>query len=41
MAALMKLGCLPPAADPDNPTPEERATLREKVKQYQAIFDSH
>ena len=27
MAALMKLGCLPPAADPDNPTPAERATL--------------
>jgi len=41
MAALMKLGCLPPAADPDNPTPEERAALRDKVRQYQAIFDSH
>jgi L-asparaginase len=41
MAALMKIGCLPPAVDPDNPTPEECAGVREKVRQYQTIFDSH
>jgi L-asparaginase len=41
MAALMKLGSLPPAVDPDNPTPQERAAVREKVRQYQTIFDSH
>jgi hypothetical protein len=41
MAALMKLGCLPSAVDPDNPTPDERTALREKVRQYQTIFDTH
>jgi L-asparaginase len=41
MAALMKLGSLPPAADPDHPTPQERAAVQEKVRQYQAIFDTH
>jgi L-asparaginase len=41
MAALMKLGALPPAADPDHPTPAEIAATREKVKHYQAIFDTH
>lgn len=41
MAALMKLGALPPATDPDNPTPQERAAVLDKVAQYQAIFDTH
>jgi L-asparaginase/Glu-tRNA(Gln) amidotransferase subunit D len=41
MAALMKLGALPPAADSDHPTSAEIAATREKVKQYQAIFDTH
>ena len=41
MASLMKLGNLPPAADPDNPTPAERAATRQKVAEYQAIFDTH
>ena len=41
MAALMKLGCLPPAADPNNPTPQERAAVAQKVDEYQAIFDTH
>jgi len=41
MAALMKLGSLPPAADPDNPTPAELQAIRAKVLEYQAIFDTH
>ena len=41
MAALMKLGSLPPAGDPDHPTPEESAHIRDKVAAYQAIFDTH
>jgi L-asparaginase len=41
MAALMKLGSLPPAADPDHPTPAESQAIRAKVKAYQAIFDTH
>ncbi|HET9019174.1 MAG TPA: hypothetical protein VFN46_06290 [Acetobacteraceae bacterium] len=45
IAAMMKLGSLPPAQDPDHPTPMERAALRAaalrtKVAQYQDIFDS-
>jgi L-asparaginase len=41
MACLMKFGALPPAANPDEPTPEEIAAVREKVVEYQAIFDTH
>jgi L-asparaginase len=41
MACLMKLGSLPPAADPDNPTEAEMAAIRGKVAAYQAVFDSH
>lgn len=41
MASLMKLGSLPPAADPKNPTPEETAAGKAKVAEYQAIFDTH
>ena len=41
MASLMKLGSLPPAVDPDDPTPAERAAVRDKVRHYQAIFDTH
>jgi L-asparaginase len=41
MACLMKFGSLPPAADPDHPTPTEAAATREKVALYQAIFDTH
>jgi L-asparaginase len=40
-AALMKLGPFPHAADPDHPTPEETVAIKEKIKAYQAIFDSH
>jgi hypothetical protein len=41
MACLMKLGSLPPAADPANPTEEEIAAVKGKVAEYQAIFDTH
>src|SRR6266446_9187457 len=41
MACLMKFGSLPPAANPDHPTPEEAAATRKKVAAYQAVFDTH
>ena len=41
MASLLKLGMLPPAADPDHPTPEEVAATSRAVAAYQAIFDTH
>jgi L-asparaginase len=41
MACLMKFGSLPPAADPDHPTPEEAARIRTKVAAYQTVFDTH
>jgi hypothetical protein len=41
MACLLKLGSLPPAADPVNPTAEEIAAVKGKVAEYQAIFDTH
>lgn len=40
-AALMKFGPLPPAADPENPTPGELSAIKEKLGLYQAIFDTH
>jgi len=41
MACLMKFGCLPPAVDPDYPTAAEAVALREKVRLYQRVFDTH
>jgi L-asparaginase len=41
MASLMRFGSLPPAADPDNPTPAEVAAIRAKLAEYQAVFDTH
>ena len=41
MACLMKLGCLPPAADPLNPTAAETEATKKKLKEYQEIFDTH
>jgi hypothetical protein len=41
MACLLKLGALPIAADPDNPTADEQAATRQAVAAYQAIFDTH
>ena len=41
MACLMKLGCLPPAADATQPTASESDATQNKLKQYQEIFDTH
>jgi L-asparaginase len=41
MAALLKFGALPAAADPSNPGPDEEATTAQAVRRYQEIFDSH
>ena len=41
MACLMRLGSLPPAADPDHPTDAELAAIRSKVADYQRMFDTH
>ena len=41
MASLMKFGSLPPAADPDHPTPEESAATATRVAAYQTVFDTH
>jgi hypothetical protein len=41
MAALLKLGALPPAADPRRPTEAERTATCAAVAAYQAIFDTH
>lgn len=41
MACLLRLGALPPAADPAHPTEAERAAVIEKVRQYQEVFDTH
>jgi hypothetical protein len=37
----LKLGSLPPAEDPENPTAEELTAIRKAVVAYQAIFDTH
>jgi len=41
MACLLKFGALPPARDPRDPTPAERAAIIEKLKLYQALIDTH
>ncbi len=41
MACLLKLGALPPAADCKQPTLREIAAIREKIAEYQTIFDTH
>ncbi|MGH7088209.1 MAG: asparaginase domain-containing protein, partial [Stellaceae bacterium] len=41
MACELKLGALPPAADPDRPTDAELNAIRGKVASYQALFDTH
>jgi hypothetical protein len=35
------LGCLPPAADATQPTASESDATKDKLKQYQEIFDTH
>lgn len=41
MAALLKLGALPLAADPTNPTDSEVQATRHALARYQQIFDEH
>jgi L-asparaginase len=41
MACIMKFGLLPPATDPTNPTPAETAAIMEKLKLFQAVFNTH
>ena len=41
MAALMKLGRLPKAKDPRNPTDAELRATAESVAQFQVLFESH
>ena len=41
MAALMKLGSLPKASDPAQPTAAEIAATRKAVATYQQIFNTH
>ena len=41
MACLMKFGSLPPVADLDHPTEHEIKTIKAKLIEYQAIFDTH
>ena len=41
MACLMKLGSLPAAADPERPTTAEADAVHAKIREYQAIFDTH
>jgi hypothetical protein len=40
-AALMKFGPLPHAADPEHATPAEISAIKEKIKLYQAVFETH
>jgi L-asparaginase/Glu-tRNA(Gln) amidotransferase subunit D len=41
MAALLRYGNSPPAADPANPTPTELAAIRTHLANIQAVFDTH
>jgi len=41
MAAIMKFGMLPPAANPDQPTDAELGAIFAKNKQFQSVFDTH
>jgi L-asparaginase len=41
MATLMKFGSLPPAKDPDHPTPAESAATDEKLREFRRIFRCH
>ncbi|MBV8535789.1 MAG: hypothetical protein JO128_09360 [Alphaproteobacteria bacterium] len=41
MACLMKFGSLPVAADPDRPTKDEIAAVKDRLAAYQAVFDTH
>jgi hypothetical protein len=40
-ASMLKLGRLPKARDPRDPTAQEREATLAKIAEYQAIFDTH
>jgi hypothetical protein len=41
MACLMKLGGLPPAADPAHPTRDEVEAVKTRLAAYQTVFNTH
>ena len=41
MASMLKLGRLPKAQDPRNPTRNERAAVAAKIEEFQEIFETH
>lgn len=41
IASMLKLGRMPRAVDPRNPTPDERTALLAKIAQFQEIFETH
>jgi len=41
MASIMKFGSLPLPADPENPTEAETDAIKEKLAEYQTVFDTH
>lgn len=41
MLCIMKLGMLPVARDPSQPTAEEKKATEKKLDEYQAIFNTH
>ena len=41
MACLLRFGALPPAADPDHPTPAEVEAVQAALARFQAVFDTH
>ena len=40
-AAMLRLGRLPKARDPRNPTPAEREVVTRRIAEYQRVFDEH
>jgi L-asparaginase/Glu-tRNA(Gln) amidotransferase subunit D len=41
MASMLKLGRLPKARDPRNPSSQELAAIRDKIAEFQQIFEDH
>ena len=41
MACLLRFGALPPTRGRDEPTPAEIDAIRQKLKKYQEVFDTH
>jgi hypothetical protein len=41
IASMLKLGRLPKARDPREPTAAEREAVVEKIREFQEIFETH